>query len=122
MAFQERMSNTAYQRSVEDLRKAGINPILAFQQGGASTPGGASSGGSTATMTNEFAGAISSALQARTVSAQIEQVKATTKLLEAELPSKKVEAEIYGSKYGKALKILQLVSDPMSRVVNMFRR
>jgi len=41
MSFQKNMSNTSYQRGMEDMKKAGLNPILAGKMGGASTPGGA---------------------------------------------------------------------------------
>lgn len=43
--YQTTMSNSAYQRSMDDMQKAGLNPMLAAQQGGASTPGGATASG-----------------------------------------------------------------------------
>jgi len=84
MQFQERMSNTAHQRQVKDLRAAGINPILSAKLGGASSPAG-----QTANMQNESAAiasgvsnATSAAVGTRNVMAQTQQTQNSARMIE----------------------------------------
>lgn len=80
MAFQEKMSNTAYQRAVADMKAAGINPMVAYQQGGASTPAGSQGHVESVLKDNPIAGALQTAAQVKLAQSQADNVESDTKV------------------------------------------
>ena len=95
--WQEGMRKTQYQTAVSDLKAAGLNPMLAYTQGGAGTPSGATAANSgIPQIQNKMAAAMTAGAQAAQImnlKAQTEKTEADTKVSEA--TAKQVEAQTH---------------------------
>ena len=115
MAFQERMSNSAYQRATDDMRKAGINPMMAYSQGGASTPPGALAETAPASPVTGLADAlktgVASALQVREQNKALEMKDADIALAKATEGTKKTEAVLNTASAKGVEKQMQLANE-----------
>lgn len=109
-AYQTEMSNTQYQRAMQDMQKAGLNPMLAYSQGGAgnvsgssastsapqtSAPSGATASGSAASPSglarggqaqqfNYLASGVATAAQVGQMVAQVQNINAQTEKTKAD--------------------------------------
>jgi len=100
--FSEHQRTTAYQTSMADMKAAGLNPMLAMNQGGASSTSAAqASSQQTAGTPNEDRGqiiqrAMESALQIASIEADVKKKDADTALAQAETAVAEKQKEIAG--------------------------
>lgn len=115
--WMEDMSNTSYQRAVKDMQSAGLNPMLAYSQGGASTPNAAAP---TVQPVPRFAEGLGRGIEQATTSAQqgvniaqgiqsIQQSQAATE--QARAQTEKIKSETMERDYNTAKLLAEVYSE-----------